>query len=93
MSSEAVRLLMPEGASPLEPPRYFRQYESNEVLTNLCESWSAVQGEVPLTAQCESAALPPLLRPEVRRDPAFILTTNTSAGGSRHIGNPDGAIL
>ena len=86
-------MLIGEGASPLEPPRYLDQYESNEVLTNLWHKRVTVQGEVPMTVQCESAALPPLLRPEARRDDSFILEKNTSAGGSRHIGNPDGAIL
>lgn len=36
-----------------------------------------------MTVQCESAAPPPLWWPEVRRDPAFILTTNTFAEGTR----------
>ena len=84
-------MLIGEGASPLEPPRYLDQYESNEVLTNLRYEKATVQGEVPMTVQCESAALPPLLRPEARRDAPFILEKITSAGGSCPIGHPDGA--
>ena len=48
-----------------------------------CYEGTTVQGEVPMTVQCESAAPPPSWRPEVRRDPAFILAINTFAEGSR----------
>lgn len=36
-----------------------------------------------MTAECESTAPPPLRRPEVRCDPAFILVPNILAEGSR----------
>lgn len=75
------------GGQPPRPPRNFCQYESNEVLTNLRQSEITVQGEVPMTVQCESVA--PLFG--VRRDADFILEKNTSAGGSRPIGTAIGA--
>jgi hypothetical protein len=56
------------------------------------QTFRAVQGEVPMTAQGESAAFPPPGRPEARRPPVFVLQSlscafflakNTSAGGFR----------
>jgi hypothetical protein len=42
-----------------------------------------------MAAQCESAASPPIFRPEARRDLSadFILAQNTPAGGPRSYRN------
>jgi len=62
------------------------------VLTSACQFGEAVQGGTPMTAQCESAALPPSNRPEVRRSrlAAFILEANIPAGGIRHFNPSNG---
>ena len=48
-----------------------------------------------MAAQCESAASPPIFRPEARRDLSadFILAQNTPAGGFHTISNTNRGIL
>lgn len=82
-----------------QPPRAFgalprdiyRQYEINDFLMLTSQNGWAVQGGIPMTAQCESTAPPPINRPEARcRSYApldFILAINIPAGGSPN-GNP-----